>query len=112
MTSRGPGLEVEQLTLGHVDVKAETATKLGIKLEDLDFRLYPTNVRDKSRHQFVAVFQDRSAPADMGTPTCNTWQDVGSVVGDVFNVVFEFNEEGQAARLELPGVSETLQRAG
>lgn len=110
VTENGPGLEVEKLRIGNVDMKAETAAKLGIKPADLDFRLYPSNVRDEARHQFVSVFQDKSAPIDMGTPTCVTWQEVGATVGDGFNVVFELDGDGDVTGFELPEALEKLQR--
>lgn len=98
----GYGLEVQKLTIDGVDMRAQVAEKLGIKLQDLDFRIYPSNVQDESKHQFVAVFQDKSAPVDMGTPTCITWQEVGADFGDVFNFVFELGEKGNGVGFELP----------
>jgi hypothetical protein len=111
ITENGPGLEIHNLTIGKVDVKAETAKKLGIKVADLDFRIYPTNVQDKSNHQFVAVFQDRSAPIDMGTPTCITWQEVGAVAGVEETLVFLLDKDGSVVGFELPGAKVKFERA-
>ncbi|KAJ6442593.1 beta-lactamase family protein [Purpureocillium lavendulum] len=71
-----PGLEVREFMLDGVDMRTAAARQLGIVPRDLDYRLYPTNVKDARNHQFVAVFQDRAAAVDMGTPTCITWQSV------------------------------------
>ncbi|EEU35573.1 uncharacterized protein NECHADRAFT_52335 [Fusarium vanettenii 77-13-4] len=111
ITENGPGLEIQRLSIGKVDVKTETAKKLGIKVADLDFRIYPTNVQDKSKHQFVAVFQDRSAPIDKGTPTCITWQEVGAVAGveDIF--VFLLDKDGSVVGFELPETKVKFERA-
>ena len=109
VTGSGPGLEVRELAAGGKDLRAEAAGKLGVALSDLDFRVYPSNIRDEAarRQQFVAVFQDRSAPVDMGTPTCVTWQEVGAVLGDGYNLVFALDGEGRSTGFELPrdGVS-------
>ncbi|KAJ4186497.1 hypothetical protein NW767_008821 [Fusarium falciforme] len=111
ITNNGPGLEIQNLTIGKVDAKAETAKKLGIKVADLDFRIYPTNVQDKSKHQFVAVFQDRSAPIDMGTPTCITWQEVGAVAGVEETLVFLLDKDGSVVGFELPEAEVKFERA-
>lgn len=110
ITDNGVGLEVQQLKINGKDVKAETAEKLGIKTADLDFRLYPSNVQDETKHQYIAVFQDKSAPIDMGTPTCITWQEVGADTGRDFNFVFELSEEGAAIGFEIPGAEKGLKR--
>ncbi|KAH6887495.1 beta-lactamase/transpeptidase-like protein [Thelonectria olida] len=111
ITENGPGLEVQKLVIDKVDLKSKTAEKLGIKAADLDFRLYPTNVQDESRHQFVAVFQDKTAPVDMGTPTCITWQEVGALVGVEVRIVFLLDEDGSAVGCELPQTHTELHRA-
>lgn len=110
ITENGPGLEMQNLTIGKADVRVETAKKLGIKVADLDFRIYPTNVQDKSKHQFVAVFQDRSAPIDMGTPTCITWQEVGAVTGIEETVIFLLDEDGSVVGFELPEAKVKFER--
>ncbi|KAK1480145.1 hypothetical protein CCUS01_00701 [Colletotrichum cuscutae] len=104
-TSRdGPGLLVSTLTAGENDLRAQIANAAGIKLEDLDFRLYPSNVGSNTQHQFVAVFQDKSAPVDMGTPTCITWQDVDSLGSSVdVRVVFTIDASGKATNVTLNG---------
>lgn len=108
----GPGLEVTTLEVGGVDVKAQTASKMGIKRGDLDYRLYPTNVRDGGRHQFVAVLQDKAAPVDMGTPTCITWQEVGAVEAAPLRFVFELGEGGVATAVRLPEGDVGLSKTG
>ncbi|KAF4959261.1 hypothetical protein FSARC_10777 [Fusarium sarcochroum] len=107
-TDNGYGLEVQKLVIEGVNIKSQTAQKLGIQAKDLDFRVYPTNVRDENRHQFVAVFQDRSALIDAGTPTCITWQEVGA--GVEVNVVFILDKEGNAVGFEIPQLEAKLKR--
>ncbi|KAF4455690.1 hypothetical protein FALBO_15571 [Fusarium albosuccineum] len=109
-TDNGPGLEAQKLVIDEVDVRAETAKKLGIKTADLDFRLYPTNVQDETKHQFVVVFQDRSAPIDMGTPTCITWQEVGANFGVEDRIVFVLDKDGNPTDLELSEAGAKLER--
>ncbi|KAH8685127.1 beta-lactamase/transpeptidase-like protein [Ilyonectria robusta] len=110
LTDDGPGLEVQSLILGEVDLKAEVAKKLDVKLANLDFRIYPTNVQDTSKHQFVAVFQDKSAPIDMGTPTCITWQEVGATTGIKYSLVFLLDTGGNAVGLELLNAQTVFKR--
>ncbi|KAJ3938704.1 uncharacterized protein N0V96_011436 [Colletotrichum fioriniae] len=112
-TSRdGPGLLVTTLEAGEINLRAQIAESAGIKLEDLDFRLYPSNVGTKTQHQFVAVFQDKSAPVDMGTPTCITWQDVDSLGSSVdVRVVFTIDAFGKAINVTLNGGSLSLGRS-
>lgn len=98
----GPGLSVVAARVGGVDLRAEVARLMAVETEDLDFRLYPTNVVGASSHQFVAVFQDMSAPADAGTPTCITYQDVGSLgQGTPDRFTFEIGEDGSATGLRI-----------
>ncbi|KAM5350135.1 hypothetical protein ACJ41O_006640 [Fusarium nematophilum] len=110
ITDNGPGLEVQKLVIGNVDVKARTAEKLAIKVEHLDFRIYPTNVQDDSKHQFVVVYQDRSAPVDKGTPTCITWQEVGAHAGVEATVTFLLDKDGDSVGLQLAQAQTTLRR--
>ncbi|KAH0429791.1 beta-lactamase family protein [Colletotrichum camelliae] len=113
VSNDGPGLLVTSLQRGDVDLRKEIAASAGIKLENLDFRLYPSNVMTETQHQFVAVFQDKSAPVDMGTPTCITWQDVGSLgpSADV-RFVFDVANTGQASKVTFGGGSIALSRSG
>ncbi|KAI1077836.1 beta-lactamase/transpeptidase-like protein [Whalleya microplaca] len=112
VSDEGPGLVVKELVVGGADLRAEAAAAKGIKLESLDFRLYPTNVRTKTQHQFVAVFQDRDAPVDQGTPTCITWQDVDSIGQDaVSRAVFEFDDTGIAKAISLPTKNTRLSKS-
>lgn len=103
----GPGLVVTQLTdsNGH-DLIAKYATKLNIKRKDIDFKLYPSNVKSGKTEQWVMVFQDKSDPADEGTATCITWQTVGVAP---WQVVFEV-DEGRAVGLSIPDEKLHLQR--
>ncbi|VUC30939.1 unnamed protein product [Clonostachys rosea] len=112
ITSNGYGLEVQELRdQNGIDLRSEYAKALDIKETDLDFRLYPTNVQDKTRHQFVAVYQDKSAPIDMGTPTCITWQEVGAVPGVAHRFWFELDESGGAARVLIDQGDVVLERS-
>lgn len=108
ITDNGYGLEVLNLVVDGVNVKSQTAQRLGIEAKELDFRVYPTNVKDEHQHQFVAVFQDRSAPIDAGTPTCITWQEVGA--GVEINIVFNLDKEGNAVGFEIPQLEAKLKR--
>ncbi|KPM43789.1 hypothetical protein AK830_g2769 [Neonectria ditissima] len=112
ITDNGPGLEVQKLVVGKIDVRAKVAKKLDINIADLDFRIYPTNVQNDTKHQFIAVFQDKSAPADKGTPTCITWQEVGAVAGIEQSFNFLLNTEGNAVGLEFPHAQTKLKRSG
>ncbi|KAI8295071.1 hypothetical protein K4K56_000194 [Colletotrichum sp. SAR 10_98] len=113
ISSDGPGLIVTSLKKGDVDLRNEIAASAGIKLENLDLRLYSSNVMTEAQHQFVAVFQDKSAPVDMGTPTCITWQDVGSL-GSAVDVqfVFDMANTGKASKVTFGGGSIALLRSG
>ena len=98
----GPGLSVITARLNGTDLMAEVAESMAIETAALDFRLYPTNVVSASSHQFVAVFQNKAAPADMGTPTCITWMDVGSLgKGAPDRFVFEIGKDGGATGLRI-----------
>ncbi|RBR25676.1 uncharacterized protein FIESC28_01639 [Fusarium coffeatum] len=108
-TGNGYGLVVEKLVIDGVNVKDRTAQKLGIEAKDLDFRIYPTNVKTESQHQFVAVFQDRSALIDMGTPTCITWQEVGADA-EIY-VRFSMDKEGMVNGFEIPQLDVKMERA-
>ncbi|KAK8083968.1 hypothetical protein PG996_002749 [Apiospora saccharicola] len=103
VTKDGPALEVQVLRVNGVDVRAEAARQMGLgSTADVDFRLYPSNVREGAlKHQFVAVFQDRSAPVDMGTPTCITWQEVGSLAGVTYCFAFELADDGTATGFQF-----------
>ncbi|KAL3601256.1 hypothetical protein FPOAC2_05512 [Fusarium poae] len=98
-TRDGHGIAVQKLVIDGVNIKDRTAQKLGIKPNDLDFRVYPTNVKDENQHQFVAVFQDRSALIDMGTPTCISWQEVGA---DAEIFVRFIMRAGKAVGIDIP----------
>ncbi|KAH7210368.1 beta-lactamase/transpeptidase-like protein [Fusarium oxysporum] len=108
-TDNGRGLEVQKLVIGGANITKQTAQKLGIQADDLDFRIYPTNVQDGSHHQFIAVFQDRSAPIDMGTPTCITWQEIGA--GAEISFVFTLGRDGEVIGVEVPQFHAKMERA-
>ncbi|KAL6917181.1 hypothetical protein ACHAPO_006014 [Fusarium lateritium] len=98
-TRDGHGLAVQKLVIDGVNIKDRTAQRLGIKSNDLDFRVYPTNVKDESQHQFVALFQDKSALIDMGTPTCISWQEIGADA----EMYVRFNiRAGKVVGLDIP----------
>ena len=104
----GPGLVVTQLTDSHGhDLITKYATKLNIKRKDIDFKLYPSNVKSHDTSQWVMVFQDKSDPADEGTATCITWQTVGVLP---WQVVFEIDERGVIG-LSVPDEKLHLQRS-
>jgi len=108
----GPGLVVTQLLVDGTDLRVKTATAAGILLENLDFRVYPTNVVKGGLHQFVAVFQDRSAPVDMGTPTCITWMTVDSLGPTLVDrFVFEVDPKGMATQVLISGKGTSLTRS-
>ncbi|KAM0244944.1 hypothetical protein ACHAP5_005851 [Fusarium lateritium] len=108
-TDNGHGLVVQKLMIDGVNVKDRTGQKLGIQAKNLDFRLYPSNVQTASQHQWIAVFQDRSAFVDMGTPTCITWQEVGTDVD--INVVFTTDKKGKVVGVEIPQLDVKMKRA-
>ncbi|KAK3312322.1 beta-lactamase/transpeptidase-like protein [Apodospora peruviana] len=112
-----PGFVVSRLVVNGKDVRAAAAQAAGIeKVEDLDFRVYATNVvadlKGKGgkgkKQQFVAVLQDKSALVDAGTPTCISWMMAdgpGAAVPSRF--VFELDGKGVAVKVSIPhmGVS-------
>lgn len=101
LSQSGPGLVVQKLKVGGIDIKGQVGKELGIKASNLDFRLYPTNVEDSHMHQFTAVFQDTSALIDAGTPTCITWKDVGASSNGEYNFIFELGRDGLATGVSL-----------
>ncbi|SPJ74135.1 uncharacterized protein FTOL_03865 [Fusarium torulosum] len=107
-TDNGYGLVVQKLMVNGVNVKDRTAQKLGIQAKDLDFRVYPSNVQTDRQHQWIAVFQDRTALVDMGTPTCITWQEVGA--GAEIHVVFTTDKKGHVVGVEIPQMDVKMER--
>ncbi|KAL1619036.1 hypothetical protein SLS54_006887 [Diplodia seriata] len=112
-----PGLAVETFVVDGGDWRARTAALMAVgRPADLDFRLYPTNLRAKAadggvRVRFQAVYQDKSAPVDQGTPTCVTWMDVGEDGGDVVDgFVFHLDGNGNATAITIPMLGLELQR--
>lgn len=91
----------------------------GIVAVELDFRLYPMDLRedvaDGGRKQaFSAVFQDRTAPVDQGTPTCVTWADVNRLKWDakyLDGFVFMLDRERKAASISAPALGATFEIA-
>ncbi|CAK7225880.1 hypothetical protein SEUCBS140593_006053 [Sporothrix eucalyptigena] len=109
--SDGYGFVVSSLVVDGVDLRNKTAVAAGIELENLDYRIYPSNVASDTQHLFLAVFQDITAPVDAGTPTCITWQDVGTLGADVAEqFVFGVDKEGVATTMTILGKNTTLQR--
>lgn len=110
--SDGYGFVVTDLIVDGIDLRNETAFAADIVLENLDFRIYPSNVVQGTKSLFVAVFQDKTAPVDADTPTCITWQEVGSLgsgIADIF--VFNTDEAtGLAESLSVLGKTSTLLR--
>lgn len=105
-TGGDPGLAVMKLTSGmngDRDILREVAVAAGIDSRSLDFRLYPTNVKNSTHHQFVAVIQDKDAPVDAGTPTCITWQDVGSLENFPYKFTFVVGKNGAAKAVSVQG---------
>ncbi|OAQ96162.1 hypothetical protein LLEC1_02113 [Akanthomyces lecanii] len=99
-----PGLEIKSWTAGdggNQNVKEMVAVAAGIASSSLDYRLYPTNVRNSTRQQFVAVLQDKSAPVDAGTPTCITWQDVGALEDVPYRFLIEMGHDGTAISVSV-----------
>lgn len=107
---------------GTKDVHAAYAEMAGIPAATLDFRLYPTNLKDTvttgsgnaTRLAFRAVFQDVDAPVDAGTPTCVTWEDgVDKLVWNriaLDEFVFELDTEGGAVGVSVPALGMNLTR--
>ncbi|KAK9413683.1 putative Beta-lactamase-related domain-containing protein [Seiridium unicorne] len=111
VTDEGPGLVVLNLTINGSDIMSEAASKVGIQVENLDFRLYPTNLVSGNLQQFVAVFQDRSASADQGTPTCITWMDVGELESIPERYIFELDDTDVTSGLRIPDKKVRLDKA-
>ncbi|KAF4997439.1 hypothetical protein FGRMN_3803 [Fusarium graminum] len=109
-TDNGYGLVVQKLAINGVNVKDQIAQKVGIQAKNLDFRLYPSNVHTEIKHQWIAVFQDRSALVDMGTPTCITWQEIGA--GVEYHVVFNKDKKGSVIGVEIPQLDIEMKRIG
>lgn len=113
-----PGLSVSSFTSRDVDVRAVYAELNGIAAENLSFRLYPTNVvRETAQGRkmvFRASFQDMSALADAGTPTCETWRHIdGLQVNGVSLDEFVFELDGdEAVSVEVPAFDEKLEKKG
>ncbi|KAL1606527.1 hypothetical protein SLS60_003932 [Paraconiothyrium brasiliense] len=114
-TDSSPGLSVSHFRLGDKDIRAAYAKINDIAPENLSFRLYPTNAGgDGSRMAFRASFQDVTALADAGTPTCDTWRYIDqfqlhSVSLDEF--VFEL-KDGKAITIKVPAFEDTLSKEG
>lgn len=80
ITDPAPGLAVTHLMVNGTDWLSEIAEAGGISpAKNLDFRLYPTNLVEGKKRAWRGVMQDRDALVDAGTPTCISWQTVGSL---------------------------------
>lgn len=112
------GLSVTAWTNRGVDVRESLASLHGIKPSSLSVRLYPTNLSTESdsgsRKAFRAVFQNKDAFADSGTPTCITWMFVDEILKDsvaMDRFLFSLDEDGQAKLVDIPALKTTLERA-
>lgn len=112
-----PGLSLTGFHWGSKDIRATYAEMNNIAPKNLSFRLYPTNVvkqtDNKRKMVFRASFQDVTALADAGTPTCETWRyvddfQVNGVSLDAF--VFEI-EDDRVVSVEVPALNVTLAKA-
>lgn len=112
-----PGLSVEALVHDGVDMRVAYANSMSIGPSDLDFRLYPTNLRETStsgfRVAFRAIFQDRGAFEDSGTPTCETWRNAdakynGTVPLDLF--IFDHDSNGEVVKMQIPALQAVLEK--
>ncbi|KAF2736427.1 beta-lactamase/transpeptidase-like protein [Polyplosphaeria fusca] len=109
-----PGLSVSRLVEGGRDLRAVYAKLAGVEPDNLSFRLYPTDLVEGSaqgkKMVFRASFQDVTALADAGTPTCETWRyiDEFQVGGEPLDrFVFEVNASG-AVQVEVAAFGETM----
>lgn len=100
-----PGLAIAKLVVNGTDWLAEIAHRANISPStDLDFRLYPTDLKEGNQRAFRAVIQDMDALVDAGTPTCITWQQTvdfyqkGGLPLDEF--VLEFGDDGVATAVK------------
>ncbi|KAK2755034.1 hypothetical protein FQN54_006562 [Arachnomyces sp. PD_36] len=113
------GLSVTAWTNRGVDVRESLATSQGMKPSSLSIRLFPTNLitesESGSKRAFRAVFQNKDAFADSGTPTCITWMFVDEILNDSMAMdrfVFGLDSDGQATSLDVPALKATLERGG
>lgn len=100
------GLVVSSLVINGTDARASIAQEAGIEPQNLDLRLYPSNIESKStngsRKVFIPVFQDIAASVDEGTPTCISWMTVGEYAPNVVDqVIFELDQKGNATALVI-----------
>lgn len=100
-----PGVAIAKLVVNGTDWLARIAERANIvPSTDLDFRLYPTDLKEGNKKAFRAVIQDIDALVDAGTPTCISWQQTvdsfqkGGLPLDEF--VFEFGDDGVATAVK------------
>lgn len=112
-----PGLTVTALFANDTDWFSRIADEAGITPQDLDFRLYPTNLEDVTdggkQRAFRAVFQDKKSLVDAGTPTCITWMGVGELERNglpLDDFIFEMGDAGMAVALSSPALDERYVR--
>ncbi|GME56948.1 putative beta-lactamase family protein [Neofusicoccum parvum] len=114
-----PGLSVETLVVNGKDWRTEIAGLQAIKPEDLDFRLYPTNLQATAADggmlmEFRAVFQDKSAPIDQGTPTCISWMGVNDLLldgKDLGSFTFHLDHDGNSTAITISALGSELRRS-
>lgn len=116
-TDDWPGLAVASLTLDETDWLAEIAQQAAIKPDDLDFRIYPTNLEDYTstgkQQAFRAVIQDESALVDAGTPTCISWRTVDELQRaelPLDRLIFDFDKKGVATAVSFPALGMGFKR--
>lgn len=110
-----PGLAIIQLKVNGTDWLAQIAKGAGIDpASDLDFRLYPTGLETGRKRAFRAVFQDRDALVDAGTPTCISWQQTIDVFQRAGLPLDEFALEmgvgGEVVAVEAPALGTVFKR--
>nr|POF22086.1 beta-lactamase-like protein [Quercus suber] len=111
-TGEDPGLAVLALQVNGTDWLAEVATQAGIEPENVDFRIYPTDLKQRTanghRQAFRAVVQDKNALVDAGTPTCISWMGVGVLQRGGLPLdllLLDLNEDGRAVNVSIPALA-------
>ena len=109
-----PGLSVKSFAMGETDVRAVYAELNRIEPENLSFRLYPTDIVSETargkRMAFRASFQDVTALADAGTPTCETWRYIDELqVNGIGLDKFVFDlEDDKVVSVDVPALNARL----
>lgn len=116
-TDSTPGLALTQLKSHGKDIRAIYANLNRVEPENLSFRLYPTDITERTttgeKMVFRAVFQDMTELADAGTPTCETWRYIDGLQINGFGLdefIFEVNGNGYATTVEVPALGLKLKK--